>query len=152
MSPTLPPQSSFAELMDALYGLEQTVHERLTVYRWRPVQFPQVPALWNWPSTDLSPVEKTDIANHRDRVEISAYIGVKPSDSKEEMRQFEQYVDAARAVIDPGFNKNGPLDGVATRAFRRGFRPVLDDFSGKQVLCIELPLELHLNRILTPTP
>lgn len=127
--------------------------EPLRVYRWRPMNPPDLPAVWNWFPTDKmheSDLALKDIANHRDTFYISAYIAVTKRDAEDDMELIEDYVDAFRAVVDPALNKRGCLDNTVVRAQRLGMRPAIDDFNQIEIPCLEFPLELWLQRILNP--
>lgn len=143
----MPQTDTLKGVMDALFALEQTVHDDLKVYRWRPRAKPELPALWNW-APQTADFEQRDQAQHRDVFRISAYIGIHHSDSDEEMAALETYGDAFRAVVDPDFNRNEPLDGAVVWAKRSGQVPVLDEFPNQSVLCLELPMEFWVHRML----
>ena len=98
-------------LIDGLYDLEQDVHPDLSVDRWRRSDLPDLPAIWNWVPSP-SELELTDQAQHRDTFNVSAYIGVRHSDSDEEMGAIELYADAFMAAVDPALHSRPPL-GVA---------------------------------------
>lgn len=142
--------------MDGLEALERTINDSLpagrrtlVVARWRPLELPDLPAIWNWQPT-LSPTESQDSAANRDEFLISAYIGVEHTDDSEQMAAVETYADVACQVLDLDFRNSPFLGGGVQLARRQGRRLVVDTFGQTPVLCVELPLRLIATQIVNP--
>jgi hypothetical protein len=143
--------------MDGLVALEETANDNLPdgaktlpVKRWRPLQLPDLPAVWNWAPT-FSPSERKDTAAQADSFLISVYIGVEHSDDVEQMAQVELYADVVCQLLDVDFRNSPFLDGAVHIADRTGRRLVIDTFGNTDVLCIELPLRLLVTQIVNPS-
>jgi hypothetical protein len=121
---------------------------KLRVYRARPVNVPQLPALW-WALSAPAPMEQRDLARWRDTVNVAARIGVRHTDSATEARQLELAADVFREVVDAALAPPGnPLNGAAREAHRTSMVPALDDFNDTPVLCYEFTIAARLDRII----
>jgi len=131
--------------IDRLVELESTIHPTLHVYRWwRPDM--ALPAIWNW----LTPgdVERPDNCRVRDLLRITVTIGVDPTAiaGEGDMLELEVYADLALPVFDAAIYGPDPLGQRQSR--RRGFQTVTDRLGDAPILCLELPLEVNLDRTL----
>jgi hypothetical protein len=135
--------------LDVLGEIEATIHPSLHVYRWwRPDM--ALPALWNW----LTPgdVERPDDCRVRDLMRVTVSIGVDPTavPGEGDMLELEAYAELALAAIDPVIYSRNPLGQREAR--RRGFQTVADRLGDASILALEIPLEVYLDRPITPVP
>lgn len=126
----------------------RTAHPELHVYRWwRPDA--ALPCVYHWltPSTR----ERPDLCVERDVLRITVSIAVDPhSTVAEDAMQLETYVDTALDVYAAAFEQRRPLGGQSL-ARRTGLQTVSDRWGDASVLILELPLEVWLDRAVTPT-
>ncbi len=141
---------SFTYLMTKLTALERNVHERLRVYRWQPVNVPDLPAIWNWMGE--SPFSQKDQMKWEDAIQIFVRIGIPHTEIDQDMERIETYTDAFREVVDDAlYNlRVGPLEGAALRAERTSMRNVGIEFNGVPVFCVEFPITFHVERRIEP--
>jgi hypothetical protein len=135
--------------MDALVDLEETVHPDLRVYRWRPRGQPQTPCVYNW--IDPTDFEQKDLANFQDTFELRCFVAIEHGDDEQEMASVEAYADAFRFTIDPALHRNPPLDGACNWAQRKRLYMAIDKFNQVDLQAIVFPVEVRLNRIITPS-
>lgn len=141
----------FVELVD----LEQQVSDaakaadaadEIRVYPWRPSQYPELPALWNW--IDDGSYEIVDTARADDLLIVTATLGVRPADMGESMDRLMRLTDHFRHVVDPALRTNQPLGGTAKRAKRVVTRTSFDDFNDVPVMCMDMLLRIELAQII----
>jgi len=143
----LPDNASIAKILDQLVMVEQAIDPRLRVYRWRPANVPEFPALYNWLAD--SPADWPAIDSIQETLNLAVRVAVRHTDSDEEMALVEDLADRFRETIDQQLNRRGPLGGVQY-AQRNGMRNVLDRFGDITALCIEFPVAVRVERIVTP--
>jgi hypothetical protein len=127
----------------------QALHPELHVYRWwRPDA--ALPAYYHWLTP--SSTERPDQCTNRDVLRMTISIAIDPfANVAEDAQQIETYVDSALDVIDAALYTRRPLGGQ-TEAKRVGLQTVSDRWGDANVLVCELPLEITLDRTVTPTP
>jgi len=147
-------------MMDALVTLEQQVsdaakaadqRDEMRVYEWRPVGYPELPAIWNW--IDDGTYELVDTGRGDDIIVVTATIAVKHSDSSldENMGRLVKLTDIFRSVVDPVLWRNGrnpPLEGTVRQAKRVVTRTSFDEFDGIPVMCMDMLIRLELSQML----
>lgn len=136
---------SVKSVMDELVALAATIHPAsLDVYRWwRPDM--KLPAVWHW----MTPgdVEAVGVPACRvdDLVRVTVTIGVNPrTHVAGDMLEIEAYADLARDVYNAALYARNPLG--QRMAKRRGMQTVADKLGDASILCLELPLEVTLQR------
>jgi hypothetical protein len=136
-------------MMDALVALEGTIPGITRVYRWRPYNPPEPPAVFNWLLP--SPFEWRDIARGRDTITIDISVAIRQTDVNEEMAKIESLADDVRDTLDPAFRTplgggTGPLAGNATWAERSAMRTDQPEFNGIYFLAIVFSCTFRLDR------
>ena len=145
---TLPATASLAALMTQLATVESMVDPRVRVYRWRPENVPELPAIYNWLGD--SPATWADVCTVHETLTINARLAVRHSDVGDEMDLLEDLADRFRDVVDQQLNRTGgPLGGVQY-ARRTGMRNVIDRFGDVPVLALEFPLAVRVERTVQP--
>lgn len=145
---TLPATASLAAIMTQLATVESMVDPRVRVYRWRPENVPELPAIYNWLGD--SPATWADVCTVHETLTINARLAVRHSDVGDEMDLLEDLADRFRDVVDQQLNRTGgPLGGVQY-ARRTGMRNVIDRFGDVPVLALEFPVEVRVHRTVQP--
>ena len=139
---TLPRGASLTELMKELVTLEETVHEDLRVYEWRPGQI-ETPALYNVITDGNTEVISTRPLI-RDGVTIGPRVVVRANEERWE--RLAEYADAFREIMDVPLMDRPPLNGAAYRAERLGLRNIVDEWDDIPYLGIEFPILFQLDR------
>lgn len=141
-------RGSLKGVMDELVTLAGTIHPTLNVYRWwRPDM--ELPAVWHW-LTPASTERRTD-CDVRDVARVTVSIGVDPLVTvAEDMLEVEEYLDLARDVYDPVLYASRPFG--QSNARRNGFQTVADELGKASILVLEIPVEVWLDRSVTPQP
>lgn len=142
---TLTPTGSLTLLMDELVGLEETVHEDLAVYRWRP-RSPDLEGGMIWNDLGQSPFNVMDVRRWRDTINLIVSVGIRHTDVDEEMNRLEVYADAFRDVVDDALWNSQPLNNTTKRAHRTGMRMKQEQFNNIPVLALEFQFEMWLDR------
>lgn len=143
------PTGSLRVAMDALCALEAQINDRipdpvrkLAMYRWRPQEMPDLPALWNW--MPEAPEDKLSNAHLRDKLDLRIQVGIEHTNVDEQMAAVEDYFDIVGQVVGQALQQPAPLDETVNSADIKGARTVLDRFNQIDLLCIEFRLELQL--------
>ena len=145
---TLPAAASLAAIMTQLVAVEAMVDPRVRVYRWRPENVPELPAIYNWLGD--SPAEWLNVCALQETLTINARVAVRHSDVGDEMGLLEDLADRFREVVDQQLTRTGgPLGGVKYAA-RTGMRNVIDRFGDVPVLALEFPLAVRVQRTVQP--
>jgi len=149
--------------MDGIVELEELVvakileeeGDTLHLYRWRPRgSMIELPSIYNWFSS--SPMDQPSLAEVRDTVTIRCRIAIAYTTPDDEMEKIEKYADSFREVVDPALWNSvvgqgvEPLNGAATKAWRSGMSPLVEQFNTIPALVIELPIVAQLRRVIRP--
>lgn len=145
------PVATLTQIMDRLVELENTIHDDLVVYRWRPSGTPQLDSggsLWNWLGT--TPNQVIDTGTWRDPLTVIATVGIRHTDNDEDMARIEEYADAFILTVDPEFDHVRPLGGATRRATRENMQMAEVQFEeGISVLAIQFVLTIERDRHIT---
>lgn len=153
------PVGELRSMMLALHELEKDVSDAAKAvnpkyaarcYAFRPLAYPELPAIWNW--IDDGSVEVPDTARVDDSIVVTTTIAVAPTNPVEDIDRLVGITDVFRSVVDPALKSRPVLpdeNGDATaRAARRLFtRTAWDQFDDKPVLCMEMLIRVDLARI-----
>ena len=145
-------QSTFpiTEMMDRLMDIEENVHEKLVVYRYRPFGPPQLEsgggAIYNL--FRGGPHEVWSTETWKDRLTVLVRLGIRHTDSNDEMRMVELFGALLVHQIDFALHRMHPLGPVVKRAHRTGFRMLEDTFGETPVLAVECPIEVEFHRLI----
>lgn len=153
------PAGELRTMMLALYQLEVDVAAAVRAvnadweprpYAFRPLRYPELPAIWNW--IDDGSVDVPDTARIDDSIVVTTAIGIAPVNPEEDIDRLIGITDVFRSVVDPALKTRPVLpdeNGDATaRAARRLFtRTAWDEFDDKPVLCMEMLIRVDLARI-----
>ena len=132
------------DFMNALVELEESVHDDLVVYRWRPLNI-QTPAVYNW--IPGGPHTQFAVDTEKDMITVLARIAIQHSDSDQEMAMIESYAASFINRIDPALKRIRPLrTQPVKRAWRANFRLVEDRFNDIPYLAAEFPIEIEMMR------
>ncbi len=139
------PVTTLRALMDGVEAVQNTVDDRLRVYRWRPL-WPETPALFNW--MQPASMERKDTTKVREVIPLITRIAVPHGEPDEEAELLiDDLADAFRAVWDPECQTHGPFGG-ARHAERKSMAMVLEEFNEVSFLAIEFRTEVWIDRLL----
>lgn len=160
-------------MLRALFALELQVSEvakaenpanELRCYPWRPVRYPELPAIWNW--IDDGSVEVPDTARIDDVIVVTATIGVAPTNPDEDIDRLVVLTDHFRHVVDPALktrtvlpdpdwipeeHDDMPAPATARAARRLLTRTSVDEFDEAPVMCMDMLIRVDLARIVNTT-
>lgn len=142
-----------APMFAALVNLEQQVADEarvanpadeVRVYPWRPVKFPELPAIWNWIDDGSYEIPATGLGD--DRIIVTVTIGVRPSNIAEDIEDLVRLTDVFRRVTSPALNSRPVLEGTALEAKRVVTRTGIDQWGedGPMAMCMDV---LHSIRL-----
>lgn len=121
------------------------------VYRWRPEDLPELPAIWNW--IDPDEYDVIDVMHGEDQLLIAVTLAVEPRVLAEQEDQLVDLFDVFTAIVDPALNRKTPpgeatrtepLEGTVRKARRTTTRQHYEDFNGIPVMCLTSLIRLDL--------
>lgn len=151
----------YSDLLEGIVALENQVKADLAgqspslpirVYPIRPNANIELPALYNWfpdGTSDLSSTHHMD-----DILVVTARIGIRHTDSGEEVYRLLSYAEAFADRVDQELLEFDTvnLGAAAQEAARQRFRTVTDKFADVPVLCAEFQIRARLRRLVRITP
>jgi hypothetical protein len=151
MSPLLLPTQKIGDTLAQLVKLEEETsavaataypEDAFRTYLWRPLNLPELPAMWNW--IDSGEYDIVDTHRGDDILVVACTIGVKAGDFGEKMDQLVRIMDVFREVSNPALASHLPLNDTARYARRVVTRSHIEDFEGIPVLCLANLIRLDL--------
>ena len=144
--------------VEALYGRVRDAaraaepdYDRLRVYRWEPYGQIELPCICT-AMPQPSPAQWKDVSGHRrrDDYRLEARIYVRWTDSDERHKRLEFYADIFTDLVDKEFRGREAL-GVAKEADRPTLQLIREQIGEVPCLGVAFPMQLSVDRFLTPT-